>query len=78
MKVIAIKCPNCGAPLDNINGDAKCGSCVVKCDYCRTVSSIAFGNDGENQWQKKAQTTSETDWAEDLIRGLCDGDYFDQ
>ena len=32
--IIAIKCPNCGAPpLDNINSDAKCGPCVVKCDY---------------------------------------------
>lgn len=27
---------------------------------------------------EKAQTTSETDWAEDLIKGLCDGDYFEQ
>lgn len=74
MKVIAIKCPNCGAPLDNIDGAAECGSCVVKCDYCRTVSSIIL----DEPKTEKAQTTSETDWAEDLIKGLCDGDYFDQ
>jgi len=74
MKVIAIKCPNCGAPLDNINGDTKCGSCIVKCDYCRTVSSIVL----DEPRAEKAQATSNTDWAEDLINGLLEGNYYDE
>lgn len=78
MKVTAIKCPNCGAPLDNINSDSECGFCVVKCGYCRTVSNIDLTNDGEKPRAENEQTASDTDWAEDLIKGLCDGDYFDQ
>lgn len=78
MKVIAIKCPNCGAPLDNIDGAAGGGFCVVKCDYCRTVSSIDFANDGDKQREEKAQTANDTDWAEDLMNGLLEGNYYDE
>lgn len=74
MKVIAIKCPNCGAPLDNIDGAAECGFCAVKCDYCRTVSSIVL----DEPRAEKAQATSNTDWAEDLINGLLEGNYYDE